>query len=137
MTAPISPQSTGPPRDGAAARIAKPWGEELILSRSPDAVCKLLRINPGQRLSLQYHCRKRETILVLSGEAVITLGPTIDQLRTQIAPPGFRQEIPPRAIHRFAAREAPVELLEVATGDGIDAADIVRLADDFGRARLP
>lgn len=119
----------------ALPRIRKPWGEEIVLSRSHGGLCKLLRIRGGERLSLQYHRRKRETLLVLRGRVQLTLGGSPEALRSRAIEPGCRVAIPPGAIHRVEALEDDAELLEFAFGGG-GAEDIVRLADDYGRAGL-
>lgn len=122
----------GPPLE----RIAKPWGEEVILDHCGDSVVKMLRIDPHSRLSLQYHRRKRETLMLLSGSAILTVGASADSLRTSKLPPGIRIEIEPRTVHRVEAGMVGADILEVASGlrDGED--DIVRLADDYGRVAL-
>lgn len=119
----------------ALPRIRKPWGEEIVLSCSHGGLCKLLRIRGGERLSLQYHRRKRETLLVLRGRVQLTLGGSPEALRSRAIEPGCRVAIPPGAIHRVEALEDDAELLEFAFGGG-GAEDIVRLADDYGRAGL-
>ena len=48
-------------------RVEKPWGYELIWANTDRYVGKILHINAGESLSLQYHERKDETIFVLSG----------------------------------------------------------------------
>ena len=143
MTRPSSPSLSADvgrrnPSSRSGERIRKPWGAELVLSRGPDSIVKLLQIDPGQRLSLQYHRCKAETLLVLSGQVELTIGETIGQLFTRRLNPGERVHIPARMIHRLAACGATTaEILEVALHLP-DAAqtpedDIVRLADDFGR----
>ena len=112
---------------------------ELILARGPEAMAKLLRIDPGQRLSLQYHRRKDETLLVLGGEVELTIGTRAEDLSRRRLRPGDRIHIPAGTIHRLAAANAAyAEILEVASHPADQAhapdADIVRLADDFGRA---
>ena len=47
--------------------IIKPWGKEIIWAETPEYVGKLLYINEGHQLSLQYHEKKEETILVVEG----------------------------------------------------------------------
>ncbi len=116
----------------APPRVAKPWGEELILSRSNDAVCKVLRIRAGHRLSLQLHRRKRETMIVLRGEVRLTLGPSIQALSHRTLRPGQRAQVAPGTIHRLEALSADAEVLEFASAD--DGDDLVRLEDDYGRA---
>ena len=54
--------------------IRKPWGSEVVIFESGQARVKLLRVKPGQRLSMQYHREKREAMMLLSGEALIFLG---------------------------------------------------------------
>lgn len=114
-------------------RIPKPWGEELILNRSADAVVKVLRIDPNCRLSLQYHRRKHETLTLLSGAALLTIGSTIERLcRTPMAL-GVREEVAAGVLHRLGAGDDGAAILEVASRLAGDAEDIVRLDDDYGR----
>lgn len=122
----------GPPLE----RIAKPWGEELILNRSADSVIKMLRIDPGCRLSLQFHRHKHETLMLLNGSAVLTLGSSADCLRDSRFDHGARVQIEPRTIHRVTAGAAGADILEVASRLPDEGDDIVRLADDYGRAAI-
>ena len=48
-------------------RVDKPWGHELIWAETERYAGKILVIETGRRLSLQYHHRKHESIYVLSG----------------------------------------------------------------------
>lgn len=48
-------------------RVDKPWGHEVVWAEGGSYVGKVLVIESGRRLSLQYHEAKDETILVLSG----------------------------------------------------------------------
>lgn len=141
LTLAAAPRIDEWPRAPAAPpqRVAKPWGEELVLARSAGAVCKLLRIRAGRRLSLQYHRRKRETLLVLNGRVRLTLGDSIETLHTRTVGRGYRASIPAGRIHRLEALDADAELLEFAfdpAAGATGADDIVRLADDYGRAAL-
>src|SRR5216117_1295118 len=54
-------------------RVEKPWGHELIWAKTSRYVGKILHIEPGHVLSLQYHNRKDESIYVLSGEIVLRI----------------------------------------------------------------
>ena len=47
--------------------VEKPWGSELIWAETDRYVGKVISINPGKRLSLQYHEIKDEAILVTDG----------------------------------------------------------------------
>ena len=46
-------------------KVPKPWGHELIFAENERYAGKLLVLEAGHRLSLQYHRRKDETIYVL------------------------------------------------------------------------
>src|SRR2546427_11367375 len=48
-------------------RVDKPWGYELLWARTDGYAAKILHINGGHRLSLQYHRQKEETIFLQSG----------------------------------------------------------------------
>lgn len=108
-------------------RLAKPWGHELWFAANKRYAGKLIVIEKGHRLSLQYHKVKHETIYVLEGLLSLRLGG-----RTRTVRPGRAVEIKPRTVHRFAAPKGRVTLVEVSSPE---LTDIVRLADDYGRAR--
>lgn len=113
----------------AARRVDKPWGHELIWAHTDRYVGKLLVIETGKRLSLQYHERKDETLLVLSGRLRLELEDDTGALAVYELGPGEHRRIPVGRRHRFSAVER-VELVEVSTPE-LD--DVVRISDDFGR----
>src|SRR4051794_21033185 len=51
-------------------RVAKPWGYEIIWAMTDAYVGKVLHVNAGQALSVQYHHKKDETVYLLSGEMI-------------------------------------------------------------------
>lgn len=106
-------------------RVRKPWGHELWFAANKQYAGKIIVIEKGHRLSLQYHEVKHETIYVLEGVLKLTLG-----RRTRLLKPGASAEIKPRTIHRFAAPSGRVTLAEVSSPQ---LADVVRLADDYNR----
>ena len=106
-------------------KIAKPWGHELMFANSGKYVGKLLVINKGHRLSLQYHKKKHESLFVLKGKLKLTLG-----RKTKTVGEGTAFAIPPKTIHRFEAAKGRVTLIEVSTPE---IWDVVRLQDDYGR----
>lgn len=109
-------------------RVDKPWGYELIWAKTDRYVGKVLHIEPGHLLSLQYHKEKDESIYVLRGEIVLRLqqGDTLIERRMA---EGEAFHIRPRMIHQFEAVVAS-DLLEASTPE-ID--DVVRLQDRYGR----
>jgi len=110
--------------------ILKPWGHEKIFAHTKKYVGKILHINPGHRLSKQYHEIKDETIFVLSG----VLKAYINDAETEyILTEGQSLRVFPGMIHRFESSEdvdLPTILLEVSTPE-LD--DVVRLKDDYER----
>ena len=52
----------------------KPWGREEIFAENERYAGKILHLNAGHSLSLQYHERKDETLYVLEGEVRLLVG---------------------------------------------------------------
>ena len=58
--------------DMAKAEIVdKPWGYEKILHKGNRVVVKEMKITKGKRMSLQYHVRKEEIVVVVAGCLVV------------------------------------------------------------------
>ncbi|HET7027350.1 MAG TPA: cupin domain-containing protein [Candidatus Limnocylindrales bacterium] len=114
---------------GAQSRVRKPWGEERIWVHTDQYAGKVLTIEAGKRLSLQYHEAKDEAILVLSGRLRLHLEDAGGRMREIDLEPGESRRIPVGRRHRFEALER-TELIEVS-GPQLD--DVVRVEDDFGR----
>jgi mannose-6-phosphate isomerase len=112
-----------------ARRVEKPWGYEHIWAENDRYAGKLIAIETGQRLSLQYHERKLESLYVLSGLLRLHIEDKNGEMQHVDLGPGDHAHVPVRRRHRFEALER-VELIEVSTAD-LD--DVVRLEDDFGR----
>ena len=109
--------------------VPKPWGSELIWAQTTDYVGKVIRITSGQRLSLQLHHEKDESILVVSGTLRLHTGPDTDNVTSRLLEQGESAHIPPGLVHRFEA-VTDTELVEVSTPQLMD---VVRLDDDYGR----
>jgi mannose-6-phosphate isomerase len=110
-------------------RVKKPWGHEIRWAVNEKYLGKILYIEPGQKLSRQYHEIKDETVYVLSGTLILEIGDE-SELERYILSPGATRRITPNTIHRFAAPSDGCTLIEVSTPE-ID--DVVRLEDDYGR----
>jgi mannose-6-phosphate isomerase-like protein (cupin superfamily) len=118
------------PLAGAPARhVVKPWGYEHIWAENDRYAGKLIAIEAGKRLSLQYHERKLESLYVLSGLLRLHIEDANGEMQHVDLGPGDNAHVPVHRRHRFEALER-VELIEVSTAD-LD--DVVRLEDDFGR----
>jgi mannose-6-phosphate isomerase-like protein (cupin superfamily) len=112
-------------------RVPKPWGHETIWAHTDTYVGKILHINAGHALSVQYHEVKDETVHLLSGQLIYRIWeqgkdstPTNVDLRL-----GQSYRITPHTIHQMEA-VTDCDILEVSTPH-LD--DVVRLVDRYGR----
>jgi mannose-6-phosphate isomerase len=110
-------------------RIEKPWGYELHWAKTDRYVGKLIHVNAGHALSLQYHNLKDETIYLHSGRMAFEIQEPGRELVTREMGPGERVHITPKTIHRMTAIE-DCDIFEVSTPE-LD--DVVRLEDRYGR----
>ena len=110
--------------------MPKPWGYEIIWARTERYVGKILHINAGHELSVQYHNRKDETVYLLSGEIVYRVQREVDDILDDVKlGVGESFRITPGTIHQMVAL-TDCDVLEVSTPE-ID--DVVRLSDKYGR----
>lgn len=112
-------------------RVPKPWGYEIWWARTERYVGKILHVNKGESLSLQYHNIKDETILMQSGLLLFETGQKGDPgpLQRLEMKPGDVFHITPGTLHRMTALEDS-DLVEVSTPE---TDDVVRLEDRYGR----
>ncbi len=108
--------------------VPKPWGYELIFAQTERYVGKILHINQGESLSLQYHEMKEETLYVVDGELTLTIECEGDRRELPLRK-GEAFHIPPRLIHRMFA-VVDTDVAEVSTPE---LQDVVRLEDRYGR----
>ncbi|HEV7767106.1 MAG TPA: cupin domain-containing protein [Thermoanaerobaculia bacterium] len=108
--------------------VPKPWGYELIFAHTDRYVGKILHVNQGESLSLQYHEMKDETLYVVEGELKLTIECDGDR-RELTLQKGEAFHIPPRLIHRMFA-VVDTDVAEVSTPE---LQDVVRLEDRYGR----
>jgi mannose-6-phosphate isomerase-like protein (cupin superfamily) len=115
-------------------RVEKPWGYELIWALTEKYAGKLLFVNAGHQLSLQFHQQKDESWYVLEGRAELEFaGAGEKATSSEIVTPGAAFRITPGTVHRIRALEDTL-VLEVSTPH-LD--DVVRLEDVYGRAGQP
>ena len=111
-------------------RVEKPWGFELIWAHTGRYVGKILHVNAGEALSLQYHRQKDETLYVLAGSMRLWLGPSADELEEMMMGEGDSVRVTPGTVHRMEA-VSDVDILEASTPE---LEDVVRIEDRYGRA---
>ncbi|HJQ65303.1 MAG TPA: cupin domain-containing protein [Gemmatimonadales bacterium] len=109
-------------------RVKKPWGYELIWAHTDRYVGKILHVEAGQVLSLQYHNVKDESIYVLTGEIILRLKQGETMIERRVAQ-GEAFHIHPKLVHQFEA-VVTSDLLEASTPE-LD--DVVRIKDRYGR----
>ena len=82
------------------ARVEKPWGYELHWAKTERYVGKLIHVNAGHALSLQYHNLKDETIYLHSGKLLFEIQDGETLVKREMLP-GERVHITPKTIHRM------------------------------------
>lgn len=110
----------------------KPWGYEKLVELNKNYLVKILFMKKNHRCSLQYHNKKKETILVLNGKLQIELQnkykkKIIITKKTLIKNQSIT--IKPRQIHRMKGITNCL-YMEASTPQN---KDVVRLADDYKR----
>jgi len=114
--------------DENVTRVEKPWGYELHWAKTDRYVGKLIHINAGHALSLQYHNKKDETIFLWAGRLLFEIDRGKGLEQHEVAP-GRPFHVTPGTIHRMTAIE-DCDVFEVSTPE-LD--DVVRLEDRYGR----
>jgi mannose-6-phosphate isomerase len=109
--------------------VKKPWGWENRFAVTEKYLGKVIHINQGEMLSLQYHRQKDETLLVVKGTMELQLEDDDGQMQAHRLTPGMSRRIVPGRKHRMVGIE-DCEFFEVSSPE-ID--DVVRLDDKYGR----
>jgi len=102
------------------------WGDYRVLEYKRDngvsSLVKRIHMNVGQSMSYQYHEKRNEALVIISGKAIIT----IDDVDSVVAP-GDVIPIPPKTKHTLLAA-TDFEFIEVQLGTSeLEEEDIVRL----------
>lgn len=107
----------------------RPWGRWRVLETGPSFCVKRIEVEPGHRLSLQYHHHRSEDWVVVAGEGLVEC----DAERITVNA-GDRVRIPLHAQHRLSnTGHALLVVIEVQHGTLLDENDIVRVEDDYAR----
>lgn len=115
---------------GIQIKIEKPWGYELIFTPpEAPAVGKLLHINSGTRISLQYHEIKEETLTLINGKANFIYGTDQNNLTSEEMAQYNGYFVNKGLIHRVEAI-TDCDILESSTKE---EGKTVRLQDDYAR----
>jgi quercetin dioxygenase-like cupin family protein len=111
-------------------RVEKPWGYELIFT-PPDKpyTGKILHVNAGKRISLQYHDEKQETIMLLRGRGILLADNARGELEEIAMEPLKGYSNVPGQRHRLIA----VEDCDFVESSLPETGNTYRLDDDAGR----
>jgi quercetin dioxygenase-like cupin family protein len=109
-------------------RVEKPWGYELHWAHTDKYVGKVIHVNRGHALSLQYHNVKDETIFLWTGKILFEIEIDGTLTRREMSP-GEAVHITPKTVHRMTAIEDS-DIFEVSTPE---LTDVVRIEDRYGR----
>jgi mannose-6-phosphate isomerase len=107
----------------------KPWGYEILWAQTSEYVAKIMNIQAGHRMSLQYHEKKEETLYVMSGFLIVWESENEEDFTT--LRPGDIYHVKPGQLHRFGSDlTSDTMVVEVSTNH-LD--DVVRIKDDYNR----
>lgn len=109
--------------------VEKPWGSETWVAVNEHYALKIIKLNKGQRTSLQYHNQKVEDIYLWAGQLSAEEETDDHQMITTIYNPGEVMHNPVGYKHRLTAL-VDSTFVEVST-PYLD--DVVRVADDYHR----
>ena len=120
--------------------VEKPWGAEFWLSNEHPLYCfKKIRLNKGQRTSLQFHHEKKETNVFISGTMRLHYqisgdakngAPSLEKIASVELKGPITMDINPYTVHRIEAI-TELEFLEISTPQ---VHDVIRISDDTKRA---
>lgn len=106
----------------------RPWGRFRSFPHREASSIKIITVDPGGILSLQYHERRSELWVVLDEGLEVTVG-------DRVWKPGRQEEIfiPAGTPHRMrGVGDRPARILELWLGSS-EESDIIRLEDSYGR----
>lgn len=107
----------------------RPWGTFYVIHDQKKYKIKRLEINPGKRLSYQYHLKRSETWVIIKGTPTIVLDDQVKKYyegETMVIKQGVRHRIENNS-------EEIIIIIEVQTGSYFGEDDIIRIKDDYNR----
>lgn len=109
--------------------VERPWGNYTVLNQAEGYKVKRVVVNKGEALSLQFHRRRSEHWVLVSGKAKIEKA-----AQSLYLSPGESTFIPAAMNHRLE-NLGPDELvlIEVQIGEYLEEDDIVRIDDPYAR----
>jgi mannose-1-phosphate guanylyltransferase/mannose-6-phosphate isomerase len=109
--------------------VHRPWGRYEDIDAGERFRVKRITVEPGRKLSLQWHHHRAEHWVVVSGTARVTCGENVTLLSENQS-----AYIPLGQVHRLEnPGKVPLQIIEVQTGSYLGEDDIVRVEDEWQR----
>tara|TARA_S200000501_G_C20828274_1_gene745991 strand:+ start:369 stop:719 length:351 start_codon:yes stop_codon:yes gene_type:complete len=110
-------------------REERPWGQFFVIHDEPNYKLKRIEVEPGERLSYQYHDKRSEVWTIVEGVGTITIDEKVKDYEA-----GETILIPKGVKHRIENKGQEIMVfIEVQTGTYFGEDDIVRIEDDYNR----
>jgi mannose-1-phosphate guanylyltransferase/mannose-6-phosphate isomerase len=110
-------------------QVRRPWGTYQDIDQGDRFRVKRITVEPGGKLSLQYHHHRAEHWIIVSGTAKVTCGN-----ETKLLSENQSIYIELGEMHRLEnPGKVPLVLIEVQTGSYLGEDDIVRVEDVYQR----
>jgi mannose-6-phosphate isomerase len=107
----------------------RPWGRFFVLHDEPNYKLKRIEVDPGGRLSCQYHYKRSESWTIVEGAGTVTVDDKICDYNS-----GETVLITHQEKHRIENKtNNKLIFIEVQTGSYFREDDIVRIEDDYNR----
>lgn len=111
------------------SKDTRPWGCYYVIHDEPNYKLKRIEVEPGGRLSYQYHHKRSETWTIINGKGIFTINGKEEKVSS-----GKTLLIPCLSKHRiFNSGDDLLVIIEVQTGSYFGEDDIVRVEDDYNR----
>ena len=111
-------------------KVTRPWGFFQTLAENDICKVKIISILPGQAPSYQYHFKREESWVVVSGVGELRLDDAVVGVSK-----GSHIQIKKEQKHQIRnVGSEDLVFVEVQTGDYFGEDDIVRMQDDYGRS---
>tara|TARA_Y100000768_G_scaffold30484_1_gene20160 strand:+ start:257 stop:607 length:351 start_codon:yes stop_codon:yes gene_type:complete len=110
-------------------QVKRPWGCFYVLHDEPTYKLKRIEVDPGERMSYQYHKKRSESWTIVKGTASIKIDGLVKNYKkgeTILIPQGVKHRIQNKTNEK-------VVFIEVQTGTYFGEDDIVRIEDDYNR----
>ena len=107
----------------------RPWGKFFVIQENENYKIKRIEVEPGHRLSYQYHKKRSETWIIIMGKCKITIEDHENKNEK-----GDVIQIPQGAKHWVEnIGKQKLVFVEIQTGEYFGEDDIIRIQDDYKR----